>query len=264
MSNQKQKSNAQPLAGDDRNIVELGADAPGLSFEERVTLFWDTHKKTIVAAAVTIVLITALSLGWTAYSNHVEKSIRSSFAKITDNEGYAAFIAQHPRHPLAAVAHLMAADDSFANRRYADAAASYDSAAAILPASDPIGSRARLYAALSRLEDGDRTTANEALEKLADDTTAPASFRAQAAFHRAVSAASTGDMVAANEWATKVTTLDEFGPWADRASTLRRLASMPRAVSSVEVVPAPVTGEPAPAPEGTSEPTPVIQFPTVP
>lgn len=272
MADPKKSPASQPLAGDDRNLVAIGEESAGLTFEDRVYLFWNNYKGVVVGGALVLLLAVVAKTSWEVYEKSKEAAIADAYAAISDTKDFPAFIAAHPKHPLAAVAQIRIADEHYQADRSAEAAEAYLAAASILPASDPLGARARLGAAMSQLRAKELEKGRQALASLADDTSALASFRAQAAYQHAVSLGESGDTEAAIAAIEKAISLDKIGSWAQRAQNLRRVVTMPRATTAVSVVPAaepavsgPILAAPteAGAPASEAPPAPPAEAPVI-
>lgn len=245
MSDPKPTAPTSVLAGDDRNIVAVGDQTPGLSLEDHLFLFWTKYKTPVIAASLALIAVVGAKTSYDAYLAAKEQGIRNDFAAIDGVAGYPAFVQANPDHPLAAVAQLRIGDDHFANQKYAEAAAAYEAAAGKLPSSDHVGARARLSAAMALLFAKQTDAGRTKLAALADDAAAPLSFRSQAAYQHAVSLGESGDIAGLQNWIEKLNTIDPDGAWSQRAQNLKRVATAPGATTKVEVTPAPAVAAPA-------------------
>ena len=107
--------------------------------------------------------------------------------------------------PLAAIALTDVADDLKRAGKFADAAKAFDEArrlaglAGTAPAVNALAARARLYAALCRLEAGD-AGATKALAEVADDVAVAETLRGFAMLTLANVAVAKGDTAEASKW----------------------------------------------------------------
>jgi hypothetical protein len=199
------RSSKQPPAGDDRNLVVVDEDFANADAEDRLWLFWERNKAPIVQGVTAVVIGI---LGYLAYffwneSRRVE--LGAEYTACQDEAARRAFAGRHPGETLAAVALTDVADDLKRAGKFAEAASAYDQAvraalaAPLSPAVEALGARARLYAALCRLESGD-AAAPAAIAAVADDVKAPETLRGFAMLTLANVAVSKGDMNEATRW----------------------------------------------------------------
>lgn len=237
--------NPSRTAGDDRNLVTVDENYLAPSLEDRVMIFWDKHGRTVIALLVIIVLAIVGRWAFQLFAEARERAVAAEYAAAKDAAALQAFAAAQPTAPLAGAAHLRLADEAYSAGDFQAAQAAYDAAAKVL-AGKPLGERARIGSAISKLQAGDTAAAKTALEALANDSSYARTFRGEAAFHLAVLARDAGQPAEAVKWTELVLSADPTGLWAQRALQLR--STLPAASTTSEPAPdaaaaAPVSSE---------------------
>lgn len=215
-------------AGRDRKpaaAVETNA-TPG--FEDRMQMFWEKNSKAVLALVALIALAILGKGAWEYLMEKKERDVQDAFAAATTTEQTKAFIAEHPDHALAGVAQLRLADEAYSEQRYNDAIAPYERAAAVLK-QGPLASRAKLGAAVSKLQAG-QADGEAALKAFAADEKALKAYRLEAAYHLTSLAVSRGNEADAKTYSEQIMQLDPASPWTQRAIQLR--ASLPSAATA--------------------------------
>lgn len=251
-------------SGDDRNLVTIDENYLAPSLEDRVMIFWEKNGRTVIAVLVIIALAIVGRWAFQLFAEARERALAAEYATAKDSAALQTFATAHPTAPLAGAAHLRLADEAYAAGKFQAAQADYDAAAKLL-VGKPIGDRARLGSAISKLQAGDSAAAKTALDALANDTSVARTFRGEAGFHLAIMARDAGQPAEAVKWTELVLAADATGLWAQRALQLRSslpeasTTSEPAPVSSeLKVTPATVPTEPAAA---ESEPSTAVSFP---
>jgi hypothetical protein len=199
------RSNKQPPAGDDRNLVVVDEDFVNADTEDRLWLFWERNKDVIVKGIVGIVVGILAFLAFFFWNESRREALGEEFTSCQDEAARRAFAGRHPGEPLAAVALTDVADDLKKAGKFADAAKAYDEAnrltalAGKAPAIAALGTRARLYSALCRLEAGE-AGADKAIAAVADDVNSPETLRGFAMLTLANLAVAKGDTAEATKW----------------------------------------------------------------
>lgn len=199
------RSSKQPPAGDDRNLVVVDEDFANADAEDRLWLFWERNKALIVQGTTAVVIGILGFLAYFFWNESRRLELGVEFTACQDEAARRAFADRHPGEALAAVALTDVADDLKKAGKFADAAKAYDKAvslaalAAKTPAVEALGARARLYAALCRLEAGE-TDAAKAVADVADDVAAPETLRGFAMLTLANVAVAKGDAAEAAKW----------------------------------------------------------------
>jgi hypothetical protein len=199
------RSNKQPPAGDDRNLVVVDEDFVNADTEDRLWLFWERNKGVIVKGTAAIVVGIIAYLAYFFWNESRREALGEEFTACQDEAARRAFAGRHPGEALAAVALTDVADDLKKAGKFADAAKAYDEASRLAglagkgPAIAALGTRARLYAALCRLEAGE-AGADKAVAAVADDVNAPETLRGFAMLTLANLAVAKGDTAEATKW----------------------------------------------------------------
>jgi hypothetical protein len=247
-----QKSSS--TSGDDRNLVTI---------DENYLMFWEKNGRAVIAVVVFAALAIVARWAFGAYAESRERAIAAEYAAAKDSAGLKAFAQAHPEAELAGVAQLRVADEAYAAGNFAAAQADYEAAAKAL-SGQVLGDRARLGAAISKLQAGDTAGGKAALEALAKDLVFTRTLRAEAAFHLALQARDAGQPAEAKKMIELVLTADATGLWAQRAMQLRSSLPAdpaPAAQAPVESAPA-ATATPAASAPASGESTPSVSFPS--
>lgn len=216
---EKTMSTSPAAKGDDRNLVPV---APGTaaSFEDRAYLFWKKYRNVVLGVALGILAAVLAFQVVRLLQARKEAEIGAAFAAATTAEAKRAFARAHPGHPLAGVALLAVADDSYAQARFGEAASEY--AAALEMLEEPLlRGRARVGRGMALLASDQTGQGEEVLLALANDTKALMAFRTQAYYELAAHYAGRGDHAKARETIDRLKALDPEGYWANVASALR-------------------------------------------
>lgn len=199
------RSNQQPPAGDDRNLVVVDEDFVNADTEDKLWLFWERHQGTIVRTATAIVVGIIAYLAYFFWHESRQQDIGIEFTACQDEAARRAFAKSHEGEPLAAVALIEVADDLKKAGKFPEAAKAYDEAGRLAglagkaPAVTTLAVRARLYAALSRQETGD-AKAEESIIAVAEDVSAPETLRGFAMLTLVNNAVAKGDKAKATQW----------------------------------------------------------------
>jgi hypothetical protein len=223
--------NPSRTAGDDRNLVTIDESYLAPSFEDRVMMFWEKHGRTVVAVIVLVVLALVARWAFLQFAEARERAVAAEYAAAQDSAALRAFAEARPGIPLAGAAFLRLADEAYAAGNFAAAQDDYAAALRAL-GSAPLGDRARLGFAISKLLAGDTAGAKTALEGLANDVAASRTLRGEAAFHLAVLDRDAGRTQEAIRWTELVLSADPSGLWAQRAMQLRMSLPEPAAPAS--------------------------------
>lgn len=217
--------------GDDRNPAPAGETPIGLGFEERMRLLWEKNGTAIIGVVVVILLAIAAKGGWEYFEAQREKDIGHAYAAAVTPAQLKAFMAAHPSHPLAGAAQLRLADEAYGDGRYADAIPAYEQAATVLKES-PLASRARLGAAMAKVQGGRAAEGETALKAFAGDTKEVKAFRAEAAYHLATLAFAAGRADDVKTYADQLSQIDPTSPWAQRVLQLRAASPAPASAAA--------------------------------
>jgi len=198
-------------------------------FEERLWSFWQKNAKALLGLAALVLLVIVGQGGWEMLQEKKQRDIQAAYAAAATTAQLKAFASANPGHQLAGVAHLRIADEAYADRRHADAAAAYEQATSILK-SGPLASRARLGAAMAKHQAGRASEGEAALKAIANDASEIKAYRAEALAHLATLASAAGNGADVKAYSDQLMQLDPTSPWTQR--TLQLLASTPGAIET--------------------------------
>lgn len=189
-------------------------------FDETLRQAWARYGN-LVYIAVAVVIVGIIGKGtWEYLAAQKEASIERDFAACSSPDSYKAFAAAHEGHPLAGMAELKTADDSYSAGRFDEARSAYLRAAADVQ-EGPFKSHALMGAAVSAAAAGKTADAETALKQLFNDTNQLKSVRCEAGFHLATLAAQAGRASEVQSIAEQLLSINPSSPYAERAFTLR-------------------------------------------
>lgn len=188
------KSNETPSTppGDDRNLVGTSEAASAPDLEEVVQQFWEKNKSLLMALAAVVLVAIIVRNGWAYYQVSQVESAREEFSQAETGSTLEAYADDHAGSALAGVALLKVADEAYGEKRYSDAVAAYDAAAADLEGT-PFVHRLALGRAMATVMNGDVSGGKTALQSVANDTSASEAVRGEAVYHLAALALDSGD-----------------------------------------------------------------------
>jgi hypothetical protein len=197
------------------------AIAPEGGFEIAVQEFWNKYRTLILAVVALGLAVIIGREGWQYFAAQREAGVQAAYAKAGDRpEQLLSFAAAHSGHELAGVAYLRVADAKYTAGDYRAALENYTKAAGALKVTAVLG-RARLGAALSQLNSGDKAAGETALKAIAADTSLLKPTRAEASYHLAASAYEAGNQAEVARLVGEINNLDTAGIWIERAATLQ-------------------------------------------
>ncbi len=192
---------------------------PGL--EVAAQAFWEKNRGLILGVCAAALLAIIGVKGWEYFAAQHEESVRADFAKAGDRpEQLTAFASANSGHVLAGVAYLRVADVKYAAADYRAALENYNKAAPVLKV-PALSGRARMGAALSQLNSGDKAAGESTLKAIASDAALLGGTRAEADFHLATLAYEAGNVAELARLAGEINKLDAGGVWAERAASLQ-------------------------------------------
>jgi hypothetical protein len=224
-------------AGDTRNVQPADATLAQSAFEERLRLFWQRNSTAVTVLLVAVLLGIAAKGGWEYVQEQHLQSVGREYAAATTPAELKAFVAAHPRETLAGAAQLRIADQAYSDEKYSEAIAGYEQALALLK-DDPLACRARLGAAMARIQGGQQAEGLAALKALAADTKQPKAFRTEAAYHLAGYASGHGNAEDLKTYSLLISQIDPTSPWVQRAAALRALSPATGSAASTVTIPA--------------------------
>ena len=200
----EESSKKRPPDDDGRNLVVVDDDFVHADVEDKLWLFWQRHQTTIVRGTTSVLVGIIGFIGFHFWQEARGVSLGESYVACQDDNARRAFAAAHPGESLAGVALLEVADNLRRDNKLAEAAQAYDEAVAHLkdaeiPAQKALAVRAKLYAALTKVDLG-QVGAESGLVAVAEDNTAPETLRGYAMIVLANNALTKGDNASAAKW----------------------------------------------------------------
>ncbi len=227
---------ASKPTGDAQNPNPVPATGADAHFGDHLRVFWERNSRTVTFVLAVVMLAIVARGGWEYLQAQREQEIEHAYEAATTPAQLRSFASEHSHHPLAGAAWLRIGDEAYAANRFSDAIAPYEEAAAILK-EGPLASRARLGAAISKLQSGRSAEGEAALKAFAADPKETNSFRAEAAYHLAANAFVNNRPDDVKTYSDMILQIEPESPWAQRAMALRAQASPSPA--------APASGQPA-------------------
>lgn len=207
---------------------------PAETFGVQLQMFWAKNRTAILIGCALVLVAILGKGGYDMYVEQREAGIAKEYAEARTSEKLKVFTTVHANHLLAGVAWLRLADEEYTAGRYSEAAANYAKALPLLK-EFPLQGRARLGAAVSKLQAGQTADGVAALKLIAESASELKSLRTEAAYLLTSQAASNGNAADVQKYADMIDQIDGQSPWAQRAAMLR--ASV--APEAAPMVPAP-------------------------
>ena len=209
--------------GDDRNLVVVDEDFAQADAEDRLWLFWERHRSTLVGTVAAVLVGLISWFAYDAWEESRQEAVRSAYAALADDEGRRAFAKAHAGDPLA-VAALLGIADGLQSKGQGTSAA-YAEAAAADPGSSRAGQalawRARLYAGLLALDEGATADGLARLAEVAEADGAPDALRGPAFLALTRAALAAKDTAKARGWLDKMDRLlGANHPWREEQRRL--------------------------------------------
>jgi hypothetical protein len=191
--------------------------------------FWEKNREILVIACLLILAAILGRAGWQYFNAQKELGVERDYAAAGNPEQLRAFAEAHPNHSLAGVAELRLADAAYQAGQNADALAAYARAGSMLDAGSILAARARLGAAIVKVQTGQAADGVSALRQLAEDPKQFPNIRAEADYHLASIAAEAGRADETRQLATQLMQIDPSSPWTQRAFALQAKLAAPAA-----------------------------------
>jgi predicted negative regulator of RcsB-dependent stress response len=207
-----------PPAENQSKVQPAAVIEPG--FEIAAHAFWEKNRRLILLVCAIGLLAIIGRESWQYFAAQHEQGVRDDYARAADRpEQLAAFAAANSGHALSGVAYLRLADAKYTAADYRLAADNYNKAAASLKNSALLG-RAKIGAAMSQMNNGDKAAGEAGLKGISADATLPKSVRAEATYHQASLASEAGNAAELSRLVAEAGKIDAGGVWAQRATIL--------------------------------------------
>lgn len=210
--------NSSPSAENQSKDQPAVAIEPG--FEVVAQAFWDRNRQIILAVCAAGLLAVIGREGWQYFSTQQEQAIRNDYAKVAERpDQWAAFANANSGHVLAGVAYLRLADSKYSAGEFRPAGENYTKALANLKDPALLG-RAKIGAAMSQINQGDRAAGEAALKTIGAEVTLPKGARAEATYHLASIASEAGNATEVSRLVSEISKIDGSSMWSQRATAL--------------------------------------------
>lgn len=209
------------LKDDDRNLVLVDDDFKDADLDERLWLYWQRNKTTIIAGIIAaFVVVVGMETVTYLRARTLEKE-RMAYLAASESGSLNAFAQAHAERPLGGVVWLQEADEAYTNGHFEEAAGLYEKAIAALEQT-PLGLRARIGQGLSLYKGGNVSSARNALAQVFQAEEALDTQRAEAHYHLAVIALEQGDTELAGTHLDAIGQLAYTNLWAMKAQGIRQ------------------------------------------
>jgi predicted negative regulator of RcsB-dependent stress response len=197
-------------------------------FEYKLHEFWRKNSGAVYAFCAVVLLVILGKGGYDMYVRWQNDKVSAEYRSATTSEKLKSFAASHSGHLLAGAAKLRLADEAYVAGNFGQAASDYQAAAEIFKAG-PLGSRARLGAAMSKVMGGQNADGEAQLKLIANDASLLKTVRAEAAYQLASLDVQAGRTDEALKYLDQVNAVDPASTWAQRAMMLRATLPAPTA-----------------------------------
>lgn len=199
---------------DERHLVEL-EESVEISFEDRASVYWIENKSFIIGCITVLFLVVAGYQSMRIFKDRAEVAFQAEYAEAEANEALADFAIANSNKELGGFAALSTADAAYTAEDYAKALEFYNLAASAL--TDPaLAGRAQLGQAFALYQTGSTDEGLAKLNAITADTSLAEGARAEAAYHLAVEADTTGNTAEFESFAAQINDSALAGPWQQR------------------------------------------------
>lgn len=228
MNHPPKKKHKNPLLPDDqqvdeRNLINL-EDSADLSFEDRVTIYWNENKRFLVGCIIALIVIIVGYQGMRIVKEQMEAALQAEYAEADANNTLAEFARTHSDKELGGFAALKVADKAYAADDFETAFEFYTLAVPALEESTLAG-RAQIGRAFALYKSGQTEEGLAELNVITSDTSLAESIRAEAAYHLAVEAYASGRKAQFSNYAAQVNNSEFAGQWQQRLQSLPEIES---------------------------------------
>ncbi len=249
----------QAPKGDDRNLVHVDDAFKEADFEDQAWLFWNKNKHFIIGLFVLVLLGFAGVEGYKLYRESAIASMQQEYSAADSTEAKITFGEANSSMPLGGFALLEAADATYTDGDYSEAASLYKEAATGLQGTYFYG-RALIGEAMSQVLAGQTDAGTSLLKSISVNGDLLDAIRAQAIYNLGAIATSQGNHEEARRYLEQAVKLQPEGPWGSLAKDLMNDLPASVAAASVQapvpVVPAALEPTPQDASTETEAPSP--------
>jgi len=210
----------KPAEGDDRNLVEIDDAFSEADIEDRAWLFWQRNQMSIIAAVVILIGGVIGVNVWKLMQENRVASLQNNYsAALGEPSALKEFASKNNDSPLAGLALLKLADESYADEKFEVAAGFYRQSLTPLQGV-VVAARARLGLGMAQIKAGQREQGRQSLRALMADSSALSTIRAQAGYELAQLELLEGDREAAASALQSVQDMTNAEIWAGQAKRL--------------------------------------------
>lgn len=211
----KMSKKSQEELSSDNTLIESTADA----LEKKVSCFWNKNRSLILKCAVAIFLGFALVESWDLIEQRKIAGLQAEYQQAQTLEEKIEFANAHSSQPLAGLAFLSAADDSYEKKDYSKSIEYYQKSIPPLKGT-PLVSRATLGLALSKVQTGQNEEGQALLKDIINSPDTLNVFKAEASYQLATIAIANNDFTTARSYLKSINNFPFSGLWAQKAEVL--------------------------------------------
>ena len=198
---------------DERQLINL-KDSENISFEDRVTLYWNENKE-FVTGCILVLLIAVIGYqGMRIVKDSMAAKIQSEYATADSNNTLENFVDAHAGKPLGGFASLRIADEAYTEGDYEKAFEFYTLAVSSELEDPVLAGRAHIGQAFALYNKGKTDEGLTKLNSITTDTSLSDAIRVEAAYHLAVNAYAAGRTEEFASYAKQVENAGFVGPGA--------------------------------------------------
>ncbi|CAA6696259.1 MULTISPECIES: tetratricopeptide repeat protein [unclassified Lentimonas] len=219
MNHPSKKKHKNPLMPEDdvvdeRHLVDL-EESLEISFEDRASVYWIENKSFIVGCIIVLLFVVVGYQSMRIFKDRAEMAFQAEYAKADTNGALAEFATANSGKELGGFAALSTADAAYTDEDYAKALEFYNLAAGAL--TEPaLAGRAQLGQAFALYQTGSTDEGLAKLNAITADTSLAVAARAEAAYHLAVEADTTGNTAEFEAFAAQINESPLSGQWQQR------------------------------------------------
>ena len=204
---------------DERQLIDL-EDSKSISFEERITLYWNENKSFLVGC---ILILLFVVIGYQAIrivKDSMEAKIQSEYAAADSNNTLENFVEAYASKPLGGFASLIIADEAYTKGDYEKALEFYTLAISSNLEDSTLYGRARIGQAFALYNNGKTDEGLAKLNSITVDNSLSGATRVEAAYHLAMEAYAAGRTEEFSSYVKQVENADFAVQWQQKIALI--------------------------------------------
>ena len=219
MNRPKHKKSKNPLLPDDQQIDERNLidaeESVELSIEDKISIYWMENKGFIITCFIVLAGLLVGINGVKMYGAGAKAKLQDAYSEAKAFDSLAAFAKDNSGKVLGGFAALIVADEAYDAEDFARAAEFYALAESAL-GENILAGRAAIGVAFAAFNNDAEADGIAKLNQISADASFADAVRAEAVYHLAVDAYTSGNTAAFDSFVAQLATTDEAGQWQNR------------------------------------------------